>query len=806
MLIRSPIIVSQSKPNAMLKNLIKTAVRNILTNLGFSTLNVLGLTLGLTSALFLILYITDELSYDRYHVNAERIYRVQSHINETDDEFTWIVAQVPFAEQVKQDYPEIEATARIFNFNRSLFSVDETEFFEENFYYADSSLFDIFTHKFIYGSPDGALTHPNDIVLTKTIAEKYFGTQNPVGKSMKSGDTFYQVTAVIADVPHNSHLRFDALISRNTLPAQFGSWGNFGVFTYILFSESTNVQEFEVKMQEMYDKYMASIFEAMSIHIAYELTPITRIHLYSDNANEPEPTGSITYVYIFSLVALFLILIAVMNYMNLATARSAKRAKEVGLRKVVGSGRGAIISQFLTESSSLTLIALILSSVLMGLALPGFNHLAGKNFGWEVLMSPTILISLVGLVILVGLIGGSYPAFYLSRFSPITAIRGESNSGKRGALMRKVLVVIQFSLSIAMIVCTLVVYNQMNYLKNKDQGWNMENVITLNLPNNEQPGKMVVLKEKLLQIPQIEAVTNISTQVGEGSSKVIFNVETSEGMDQRGINFAVVDHDFVETMGITVVKGRDFSPDRPTDTLMSVVINETLAKRFNWEEPLGKKVELGNENTIRAEVIGVVKDYHQTGMYNEVESLMLLYRTENPIMNIKLKPDQTQATLESISQSWSEVFPNHPFSYEFLTSRFEQQFGADKNRGVVFTLFTALAILIACIGLFGLASFTVEKRTKEIGIRKVLGASEAAIVGLISKEFLILIGISMLIAFPVSGYLMSNWLKNYVYRDTLDVFVFLVPALASIVLTALTISYQAYKAAIMNPADSISDE
>lgn len=790
----------------MLKNLITTAIRNIGNNLGFSTLNVLGLTLGLTSALFLIIYINDELSYDRYHENADRIYRVQSHITETDDEFTWIVAQVPFAEQVQMDYPEIESVTRIFNFGRSLFTVDKIEFFESDFYYADTTVFDIFTYKFIYGSAAGSLDRPNDIVLTKTIAEKYFGNENPLGKSLKSGETFYEVTGVIEDVPGNSHLRFDALVSRLSLPEQFGSWGNFGVFTYILFPENTNVNEFQVKMQEMYEKYMASIFETIGITVEYELTPITRIHLYSDNAQEPEPTGSITYVLIFSLVALFLILIAVMNYMNLATARSTKRAKEVGLRKVVGSGRGAIISQFLTESLSLTVISLVFSAILLGLLLPGFNQLAGKSFGWEVLISPVILFSLIGLVILVGLIGGSYPAFYLSRFSPIAAIRGESTSGKKGAIMRKVLVVIQFTLSIAMIVCTIVVYKQMNFLRDKDQGWNMENVTTLILPNGEQPAKMLVLKEKLLALPQISAVSNVSNRIGEGSGKVLFNLETNEGMAQRGINFTVVDHDFVETMGITLLEGRDFSPDRPADTLVSVVINEALAKRFAWEEPIGKRVELGDENTIRAEVIGVIKDYHQTGMYNEVESLMLLYRTENPIMYIKLVPDKIQSALDAVSTVWSEVFPNKPYSYEFLSDRFDEQFGADKNRGVVFTLFTILAIFIACVGLFGLSSFTVEKRTKEIGIRKVLGASERNIVALISKEFLILIGISMLIAFPIAGYLMNNWLQNYIYRDTIDVFVFLIPALVSIFLTAITISYQAYKAAVMNPAESISDE
>jgi len=790
----------------MLKNLIKTSLRNIKNNLGFSSLNVIGLTLGLTGALFLILYVSDELSFDRYHEKADRIYRVQSHISETDDEFTWIIAQLPFAQQVQEDYPEVEKATRFIGFGRALFGNEDIEFIETDFFYADTVVFDIFTYKFIYGDAANALTRPNDIVLTKTIAEKYFGSENPIGKSLKSGEIYFEVTAVIEDIPTNSHFRYDGLIYPDPQRTVNDNWGNFGVFTYLLFPENVDVDAFEVKMQEMYGKYMASIFEEMGITVEYELIPLTKIHLYSDSGQEPEPTGSITYVYIFLLVALFLVLIAVLNYINLSTARSSKRSREVGLRKVVGSSRGTLIAQFLTESIVLTLISLLFSIVILGLLLPSFNQLAGKSFTWDIFTSPMAILTIVGLMVLVGVIGGSYPAFYLSRFSPIVAISGESTSGKKGAFMRRVLVVIQFTISIAMIVCTTVVYNQLNFMKEKDQGWDMENVISLILPNGERPAQMLVLKEKILGLPQVTSIGSTDNRIGEGSGKVIFNIETSEGMALRGVNFAVIDHDFIETMSINMAEGREFSPDRPTDTLMSVIVNETLAKRFNWENPIGKRVELGDENTIRAEVVGVMKDYHQTGMYNEVESLLLLYRTELPIMYAKINPDDMETTLADIGNIWEEIFPNHPYNYEFLSERFEDQFGADENRGIVFTLFTVLAILIACLGLFGLASFTVERRTKEIGIRKVLGASEAIIVMLISKEFLILIGISMLIAFPVSGFLMKNWLQNYIYRVELGVMVFLIPALIAIGLTALTISFQAYKAAIMNPADSISDD
>ncbi len=788
----------------MFKNLLKTALRNISKNFLYSFLNILGLSLGITSALFLIVYVTDELSYDKYHENADRIYRVQSHITETDDEFTRLVAQIPFADQVVQDYPEVESACRFSYFARALFSYKGTEFIEENFFYTDTTVFDIFSYSFIYGNPATALDRPNDIVITKTIAAKYFGDTAPLGLTLKSGETFYEVTGVIEDVPTNSHFRFDALVSRLSLHDEYKSWDQFLVFTYLLFPENVNVDDFEVKMQEMYTKYMAPIFEEMGISIEYELMPITRIHLDSNNAGEPEPTGSMVYVYIFGLVALFLILIAAMNYMNLATARSSRRAREVGLRKVVGSSRGALIAQFLIESITLTVISLIICSVFLILFLPSFNQIAGKNFDISIIATPVVLASIISIVVLVGILGGSYPAFYLSKFSPVHVLKSASGSSKSGSFIRKILVIVQFSISIAMIVCTLVVYSQLNYLRNKDQGWNMENIISLTLPNGEAPPNMTLLKQNLIKGTDILSVGATNTPIGEGTGKGLFIIETSDGMAPRGVNWASIDPGFIKTLDIQMVQGRDFSKDIPSDIRKGVLVNQTLADRMGWEEPLGKKVERGNENRLRADVVGVIKDYHQTGMYNEVESLLMTYRVDNPILYVKLG-DNTKEALEFAEKVWSEVFSNHPFNYEFLNERFEQQFTTDINRRTVFTLFTALAIFIACLGLFGLASFTVEKRTREIGIRKVMGASEGDIVQLISREFLILIIISMVIAFPVSWYFMNNWLENYVYSISLGFMLFLIPGLIAIVLTAITISFHAYKAAITNPAETIKN-
>jgi putative ABC transport system permease protein len=431
--------------------------------------------------------------------------------------------------------------------------------------------------------------------------------------------------------------------------------------------------------------------------------------------------------------------------------------------------------------------------------------LAGKSFDLSVIYSPAVIISLVSVILIVGIFGGSYPAFFLSRFSPVTVLKGEITQGSAGSLFRKVLVVIQFTVSVIMIVCTLVVFRQLDYLKNMDQGFDQTNVIALQL-NQGLANKYPVLKQALLENPDIKYVTSTNTAIGEGSAKVIFNVESDQGMSQRGVNFAVVDHDFVDALGIKMETGRDFQEDMPSDTLVGVVVNETFVKRMAWTEPIGKKVELGDERTIRARVIGVMKDFHQTGMYNEIESFLLIYRTLGNIVYVKLGENNTQASLSFIESKWREILPDQPFTYTYLSERFNRQFEADEKRGKVFTMFTILAILIACLGLFGLASYMVEQRTKEIGIRKVFGANEGIILKLISKDFLILVTIGIVIAIPVAYYFMSSWLQDYVYKTNIGIPLLVLASLLTLAITFITISYKAYQAAVLNPANSIKTE
>ena len=790
----------------MITNIFKSAIRHITSRPGYTVLNVLGMTIAITASLFLIMYVFHELSYDRYHDNIDRIYRVQSYIQEPDDEFTWILAQIPFAPQVVRDYPEVEKATRLFNMGRTLFRYNEEEHNEIRVYYADSLFFEIFSYNLIDGALDESLNRPNSIVLTKTMAERYFGKESPIGRSLQSGDDLYTVTAVIEDVPENSHIIFDGLASRSTLPDELGSWGQFGVFTYLLLREGTDVSFLEDKMKSMYDNYMAGIFESMGINISYQLVPVKDIHLHSDSPKEPSPTGSILYVTIFGVVAFFLLLIAVLNYVNLSTARSAKRAKEISLRKVVGSDRASLIWQFQLESVFLTLVSILLGVVLIIILLPWLNTLSGKSFELNNLLSPVFLLSLAGIVIVVGLIGGLYPSFYLSRFSPVEVMKGTALSGNSKGLFRKVLTVVQFTISCAMIASTMLVLKQLNFMQNMDQGWNMDNVVALILPDNEPLSKMRLMKERLADNPGIINSTLTNVQMGDGSPKTIFSVETDEGMTQRGINMVVIDHDFTEALGIEVLEGRDFTNDLIGDTITGVLVNETLSRRLGWEDPIGKRVQLGDGGQINGTVVGLVKDYHQTGMYNAVESLLFLYRLDNPIMYVKLNGNNVYGGIETLASIWGEVFPGKEFEYTFLSDNFLEQFGSDRNRSTIFFIFTILIIIIACLGLFGLASYTVERRTREIGVRKVFGATENRVLVMISFEFLVLMVIALLIATPVVIIMMEEWLQDYVYRISIGPTVFIWTVVITLISTAVTITYQALKAARTNPAKALRME
>jgi len=791
----------------MLRSLIMIAIRNIFRDLSYSVINVLGLTIGITGSLFLIFYVFDELSFDRFHENADRIYRISSRISEPDDAFNWAVTQVPLAPQLKTDYPEVEESVRLIQSGRHLYKNGELEFFEEEVSYTDSNVFKVFTYPLIEGDPATALTEPNSIVLSRSFSQRYFGSESPIGKTLdrEDGNT-YNVTGLIEDITENTNYEFSALISRNSLPEDYGSWGSFNIYTYVLLQGGFDHEVFEAKLPELYTNHMAEIFERIGINIVYEVLPITDIHLHSDFEGEPIPVGNISYVYIFIAMIALMLLIASINYMNLATARSTKRSREIGIRKVAGSSRVALIRQFLIESVILTLIALTISLILCYLLLPAFNNISGKEIGFAYLARTEILLSILGIVIFTGLIGGSYPAFYLSSFRPTYIMKGTRQAGKSLLSIRKILVILQFTLSTAMVISTWIVYDQLTYLKDKDVGFDKENVVVLQLTTQEMSQMVPVFKNKLLENPQIQNVGSANTRIGQGAGKTIFRVESTEGMVERGINFFRADHDFIDAVGISMRDGRNFSYDRPADTALSVIINETLANRLNWDDPIGKKVQLGEDSTQISRVVGLIGDYYQFGLYNEMESILFVYYPYNYVVFIRVSGEGLTATLDFIETQWNELYPGFPFDYSFLDESFNEQFEADEKRGVIFTFFSILTVLIACLGLFGLASYIAEQRTKEIGIRKVHGADANSIVSLMLKSFMVLILISIVAASVVSYFFAKDWLESFPNRTDINWISFVLAAVVTIVITIITVSLHTLKASNVDPADSLRHE
>lgn len=796
----------------MLKNLLKISVRNLVKDKVYSAINVLGLTIGITCSLFLLLYILDELSYDRYHKNADNIYRVVSNIKEPDNAFTWAVAQIPLAEELRDNYPEVKNVVRFFGTNRQLYKNGEKQFYEDRFFLADSTVFDMFSYVFIAGDPATALDDSHTIVLTEKTAIKYFGDAGAaLGQSIQDpqGEE-YKVTGIIQDVPLNSHFRFDALISRNSQPKYQGSWGNFGVFTYVQLPPGYDLTKMYASLEKVIKEKVNPIFEPVGIKIHYEMQKITDIHLHSRIQDEAEEGGDMSYIYIFGAVAAFMLIIACINYMNLATARSAKRAKEVGLRKVMGSLRGQLIAQFLTESVVVAITSLVLSLVVILLLLPSFNTLANKQLAVSTVFQPLVLASLGGIILITGIAGGSYPAFYLSSFNPVNVLKGKLASRGGNALFRKSLVVVQFGLSIFMLVSTLIVYDQLQFLRDKDLGFSKENVVRLSLNNRDMLPKADVLGDQLRKLPGVVAVGNADASPGEGIGKNLLRVEDNEGkMVDRGVDLYNADFDFVPAMGMTITTGRNFSKDNPGDSLNSVLVNESMVARMGWKEPLGKKFGLNRRgNAVEMQVVGVIKDYNQNSLYDAIEPLMIMPGKDLGYVFVRLAPGSARAAMASVEQTWQQVFPGSPIEFTFLDQDLDSQYKADQKRSQIFTAFSGLTIIIACLGLLGLAAYSTEQRTQEIGIRKVIGASVNGLFILISKEFFIWVGIGMLLAIPGAWYFTDRWLQNFAYRIDLngEWVTFLVACVLAFIITLVTVGFHVIRAATANPVKSLRTE
>lgn len=793
----------------MLKNYFKIAVRSLLKDKGYTALNILGLTIGLTFSLFLVFYITDELSYDHYHEKADRIYRVGAAIKEPERADKVAVTQFPLGPTLKKEFPEVEHAVRfVRNGDKTLFKKGDTQFFEEKVFYSDSNVFDVFTYKFIAGDAKRALIAPNSLVLTRSAAEKYFQTtDNVVGKSLQGKKDTYNITAIIEDVPKNSHLRFNALISASSLGKDFGNnWGNFGFYTYALLTKNSDYKSFEKKLIPMYQKYMASIFSPYNVKINYVVQPIVDIHLRSDLNNEPEELGSMSYIYTFSAVALFMILIACINYMNLTTARSARRAKEIGIRKVSGSLQRHLIAQFLTESTVITLASLVLSLLLIAILLPVFNDISGKTFTFGTIFQPITLISILTIVVVVGLVGGSYPAFYLAKFNPLVVLKGNLAKASSNAPLRQTLVVLQFTISMVMLISTWVVYDQLNFMKNKDLGYSKDQVLVINMPpiNRDGRNEIKLMKSEFLKNPKVlSASSSWYTPNSNGQSFNLMEIEGKTGFVNLGVEVYGVDPHYLQTLGIQLSKGRNFTELDRADSLRRMIVNEALIKKMGWTDALGKKIRFAGDTANLAEVVGVFKDFHQKSLYNPIEPLILVYRENNGSVQAKISPNDIPSTLAHLEKSYKKVFPQHSFQYNFLDQDFQSQFAADQKRGTIFTAFSSLTVLIACLGLLGLVAFTTEQRRKEISVRKVMGAETGHIITLISKGFLYLVGVSCLIAFPIAWYFMDQWLEPFPYKTNISPVTFLLSAGLVLLITLLTVSFHTVKAALMNPVKSL---
>lgn len=809
----------------MFSNYLKIAWRNLLKNKTFSLINIIGLASGLASFILIALYITDELSYDKYHDKADRIYRINSDIRFGGTDLNMAVSADPMGATLKKDYPQVEEFTRIYASEGSkLFKKDNVFITEERVVYADSTLFDVFTFPALAGNTKTALNEPNTVVVTESTARKYFGSVDAaMGKTMECNDDrtkLYKVTAVIKDIPRNSHFNFDMFLSMDNVEYGFNNFLSHNFHTYLVLKPGTDYKAFEKNFVQVIDKYILpqakqfmqiesmKDFEKTGNRLSYSLIPLTAIHLHSERGVELGVNGSIQYVYIFGAVALFILLIACINFMNLSTARSASRAKEVGIRKVLGTEKKSLIRQFLAESTLTSFIALLLAIACAWLALNWFNDLAAKEFKITDLLKPGFLLFLLALPLAVGLIAGSYPAFFLSSFKPITVLKGKINTGFSKSNLRSTLVVFQFFTTILLITGTIVIYKQLSYIQSTKIGFNKDQVLVVDIPSmgtsTAESFKTEVSKLSSVKNSSFAGflpVSNSSRNDNTWSTEAVMNEKTGFNMQNWRI-----DYDYIPTLGMEIIKGRNFSPEYGGDST-ALIINEATASLIGGGDPVGKKLYSSNGQTpIVYTVIGVVKNFNYESLRKNVSPLSFRLGNNRWAAAFRVETKDMKNLLAQVEAKFKTMAPGMPFSYNFLDESFDRMYRDEQRIGKVAFSFSFLAILIACLGLFGLATYMAEQRTKEIGIRKVLGASVSGIVQMLSKDFVKLVLIACVFAIPLSWWVMSQWLQNFAYRVSIGWWVFAAAAVIAIIIAVLTVSSQAVKAALTNPVKSLRNE
>ncbi len=812
----------------MFKNHIKIAWRSLRNQPFFTLLNTLGLAIGIAGALLIAIFIHDELNYDNMFADAERIYRIDA-----DVKFGGLPEQIgetpePMAETLLRDYPQVELSTRIVNGGSLLLrKTNVTSNAKElNSAFADSTFFKMFGIKLLDGDSRTALTEPNTLVLTRSAAEKHFGVNNAVGQNMvvNNGETF-RVTGVIENLPKNSLLRdHTAFVSMPSLQfAQIGHWGSHVYFTFVKMVPSADMNTFQEGLDSILGRYLIpwvqeyfpgmteESFKAAGNYINYSAMPLTNIHLYSSNKTELSTNSNIQTIYILFFVALFLVILAVVNFMNLSTAQSMKRAKEVGVRKTLGSNRSDLIRQFLTESGLICFLSLLLAVGVAFLVLPAFNDLAGKDISIP-FENPVFWLALLGATLVLGILSGTYPAFFMSKFIPVKVLKGSAVSNVGGSKVRNSLVVFQFAVSILLIVATVVVYQQLNFIQNKELGYEKEQILVLDDLNNTN-GKEQVLKNTVMQLGQVKSVT-LSSFLPTPSARVSQTFFKEGAPNQENaINMEnwAVDHDYIATLGLQLISGRDFDSNITTDST-AVIVNEAALKTLNVsaKDAIGLRIsaDLGEseENINYQTIIGVVKDFHYDSFRKNIEALSFSIGSFANSMAIKLEGQNITSTIASIEGIWKDIAPGQPFNYYFLDDSFNDSYQTETRLGKIFSVFTILSIIIACLGLFGLATFNAQKRTKEIGIRKVLGASVGQISYRLTTDFLKMVGWSILIALPLGWYSMDKWLQDFSYRIEVQWWMLILAAFLAIAIAILTVGYQSIRAAVANPVKSLRAE
>lgn len=792
----------------MFKNYLKIAFRNLLRNKAHSFINILGLAIGMTCCIVIFLYVSQELSFDHYHKDAGRIYRIPTVVKSGAEEKSFARGLTPLIPVLRKDFPEVETAARFHYWSTSNVKVeyDDQVFIENSLMVTEPELFRVFTIPFLLGDPASALDRPGAIVITKEIADKIFPTQNPLGKSLKVNGNEYEITGVVENAPENTHLRYDIMLSLKTVESELNmeNWGWTGFYSYVKLAPHADPKAFENKIRKIAHTYIGDELDKLGIEFLLFLQPLRDIHLHSNLHREIKPPGNVMYVTIFSAVGLLILLVACINFINLATARSGARAKEIGVRKVMGAQRVQLINQFVWEFFCVTIIAFLVAILMLEFSLPYFNAFAGKHFTTSTLLQPAILTVLIGFVLFVGMAAGSYPALFLSRFKPVQVFQQFSQGGAAGSRVRKMLVVWQFAISIALIIGTILIYEQVGFMKNKNLGFdqNQKLILPVRLGDNFE-----TVKKEFLRYPGITGATASTNVPGRIDNSLVTKLVGDENKQGWTILYNFVDYDFISEYGLELIAGRAFQRDMATDAAMAFVVNETAVSTFGFstpEEALGKRLTRGGES---GPIIGVVKDFHIAGLQHQIPPHIMQLRTGDfPILTLTVRTENLSGTLDFVRKKWQERQLGSTFSYFFLDDDFNRQYGAEERMGTLFSVLTVLGIVIAVLGLFGLASFMAEQRTKEVGIRKVLGATVTNVTALLSKDFVKPVLFANLLAWPVAWVTMHEWLQNFAYRINIGWWVFALAGGLALVIAVLTVSAQAIKAAFANPVDSLRYE